>query len=238
MENLRNVRNIGISAHIDSGKTTLTERVLYYAGRIHVIKEVKGEGAVTMDHMELEKERGITITSAATTVQWEDHKINIIDTPGPRRFHGRGRALAPRPRRRRAGALRRRRRAVAVDHRRSPDEALRRAAAGVHQQDGPHRRQPGQRDPAAREQARPDGRPAADPDRRASRTSQGVIDLIDREAVYFDGEKGENVRREPIPAELTEAAERARQGMLEAPLDGLRRDHGAACSRSRRSRST
>ena len=81
MENLRNVRNIGISAHIDSGKTTLTERVLYYTGRTHVIKEVKGEGAV-MDHMELERERGITITSAATTVQWDDHKINIIDTPG------------------------------------------------------------------------------------------------------------------------------------------------------------
>jgi elongation factor G len=81
MENLRNVRNIGISAHIDSGKTTLTERVLYYAGRTHVIKEVRGEGAV-MDHMELEKERGITITSAATTVQWLDKKVNIIDTPG------------------------------------------------------------------------------------------------------------------------------------------------------------
>src|SRR5262249_18282662 len=81
MENLRNVRHIGISAHIDSGKTTLTERILYYTGRTHVIKEVKGEGAV-MDHMELERERGITITSAATTVQWGDHKINIIDTPG------------------------------------------------------------------------------------------------------------------------------------------------------------
>ena len=81
MENLSNVRNIGISAHIDSGKTTLTERVLYYTGRTHEIKEVKGEGAV-MDHMELEKERGITITSAATTVQWQDKKVNIIDTPG------------------------------------------------------------------------------------------------------------------------------------------------------------
>ncbi len=81
MENLKNYRNIGISAHIDSGKTTLTERMLYYTGRTHVIKEVKGEGAV-MDHMELERERGITITSAATTVQWNDYKINIIDTPG------------------------------------------------------------------------------------------------------------------------------------------------------------
>src|ERR1700677_4914732 len=81
MEDLRNVRNIGISAHIDSGKTTLTERVLYYSGKSHTIKEVKGEGA-KMDHMELEKERGITITSAATTVQWLDKKINIIDTPG------------------------------------------------------------------------------------------------------------------------------------------------------------
>src|SRR3984957_18436654 len=81
MENLRNVRNIGISAHIDSGKTTLTERVLYYAGRTHVMKEVKGEGDV-MDHMELERERGITITSAATPVQWNESKINIIDTPG------------------------------------------------------------------------------------------------------------------------------------------------------------
>src|SRR6476469_344455 len=81
MDNLRTLRNIGIAAHIASGKTTLTERVLYYTGRTHVIKEVKGEGAV-MDHMELERERGITITSAATTVQWLDKKINIIDTPG------------------------------------------------------------------------------------------------------------------------------------------------------------
>ena len=80
---LKNVRNIGISAHIDSGKTTLSERILYYCGRIHKIEDVKGGGdGATMDHMELEKERGITITSAATTVQWEDHTINLIDTPG------------------------------------------------------------------------------------------------------------------------------------------------------------
>ena len=76
-------RNIGISAHIDSGKTTLTERILYYAGKIHKIEEVRGGGdGATMDFMELEKEKGITITSAATSVYWKDKKVNIIDTPG------------------------------------------------------------------------------------------------------------------------------------------------------------
>src|SRR4026207_756884 len=80
---LSKVRNIGISAHIDSGKTTLSERILYYAGRIHRIGEVKGGGdGATMDYMDLERERGITITSAATTVEWNDHTINLIDTPG------------------------------------------------------------------------------------------------------------------------------------------------------------
>ena len=68
-------------AHIDAGKTTLTERVLYYTGRTHRIGEVH-DGAATMDWMEQEQERGITITSAATTCMWEDHRINIIDTPG------------------------------------------------------------------------------------------------------------------------------------------------------------
>jgi len=79
--NLEEVRNIGIMAHIDAGKTTLTERVLYYTGRTHRIGEVH-DGAATMDWMEQEQERGITITSAATTCIWEDHRINIIDTPG------------------------------------------------------------------------------------------------------------------------------------------------------------
>src|SRR5882672_8612665 len=74
-------RNIGIMAHIDAGKTTLTERVLFYTGRIHRVGEVH-EGAATMDWMEQERERGITITSAATTASWREHRINIIDTPG------------------------------------------------------------------------------------------------------------------------------------------------------------
>lgn len=80
-DELQNVRNVGIMAHIDAGKTTTTERILFYSGRVHRIGEVH-EGAATMDFMEQERERGITITSAATTVYWKGSKINIIDTPG------------------------------------------------------------------------------------------------------------------------------------------------------------
>jgi len=78
---LSSIRNVGIMAHIDAGKTTVTERILYYTGRIHRLGEVH-DGAATMDWMELEQERGITICSAATTCEWSDHRINIIDTPG------------------------------------------------------------------------------------------------------------------------------------------------------------
>lgn len=74
-------RNIGIMAHIDAGKTTTTERILFYTGKSYKIGEVH-EGGATMDWMEQEQERGITITSAATTCAWKDHRINIIDTPG------------------------------------------------------------------------------------------------------------------------------------------------------------
>jgi elongation factor G len=82
--NIDIVRNIGISAHIDSGKTTLSERILYYGGKIHAIHEVRGKDGVgaTMDSMDLEREKGITIQSAATQVSWDDHVINLIDTPG------------------------------------------------------------------------------------------------------------------------------------------------------------
>src|SRR5881398_1425719 len=78
---LDRVRNIGIMAHIDAGKTTTTERILYYTGRTHKLGEVH-EGAATMDWMAQEQERGITVTSAATTAEWRNHRINIIDTPG------------------------------------------------------------------------------------------------------------------------------------------------------------
>jgi elongation factor G len=80
---LDRIRNIGISAHIDAGKTTLSERILYYTGKIHKIEEVGGDGdGATMDYMELEREKGITITAAAITCFWNDTQINLIDTPG------------------------------------------------------------------------------------------------------------------------------------------------------------
>src|SRR5919106_2861380 len=84
MRHIAKVRNIGISAHIDSGKTTLSERILFYTKKIHKIEEVRGKSGVgaTMDFMDLEREKGITIQSAATYAEWKDYVINLIDTPG------------------------------------------------------------------------------------------------------------------------------------------------------------
>jgi elongation factor G len=214
MENLRNYRNIGISAHIDSGKTTLTERILYYTGRTHVIKEVKGEGAV-MDHMELEKERGITITSAATTVQWGDKKINIIDTPGHVDFT----VEVERSLRVLDGAV-----------------LVLCAVAGVQSQsitvDRQMKRYAVPRIAFINKMDRTGANPANVIQQLETKLGltaiplqlpigaesgfQGVIDLIDRKAIYFDGENGEEVRLESVPADMVEATERARQGLLEA----------------------
>ena len=80
-KDIKNIRNIGIMAHIDAGKTTTTERILYYTGKIHRMGEVH-DGNASMDWMEQEKERGITVTSAATTCYWRNKRVNIIDTPG------------------------------------------------------------------------------------------------------------------------------------------------------------
>jgi elongation factor G len=214
MENLRNYRNIGISAHIDSGKTTLTERVLFYAGRTHVIKEVKGEGAV-MDHMELEKERGITITSAATTVHWEDKKINIIDTPGHVDFT----VEVERSLRVLDGAV-----------------LVLCAVAGVQSQsitvDRQMKRYAVPRIAFINKMDRTGANPVSVIQQLETKLGltaiplqlpigaesnfQGVIDLIERKAIYFDGDNGEDIRYEPVPADMVEATERARQGLLEA----------------------
>src|SRR4051794_18743867 len=216
MENLRNVRNIGISAHIDSGKTTLTERVLYYSGRIHVINEVKGGGdGAVMDHMELEKERGITITSAATTVQWQDKKINIIDTPGHVDFT----VEVERSLRVLDGAV-----------------LVLCAVAGVQSQSITVDRQMKRYNVPRLAFINKMDRTGANPNNVVSQLEsklgltaiplqipigaemnfEGVVDLINREAVYYEGTKGDEVVRKPIPDHLKDAAERARQGMLEA----------------------
>src|SRR5262249_23417337 len=206
METLSNVRNIGISAHIDSGKTTLTERILYYSGKIHNVKEVRGEGA-TMDHMELEKERGITITSAATTVEWHGKKVNIIDTPGHVDFT----VEVERSLRVLDGAV-----------------LVLCAVAGVQSQSITVDRQMKRYNVPRIAFINKMDRTGANPNNVISQLEsklgltaiplqipigaesnfEGVIDLIERRAASFDGEKGETVRREPIPVEMIEPVER------------------------------
>lgn len=213
MENLRNVRNIGISAHIDSGKTTLTERVLFYAGKIHSVKEVRGEGA-TMDHMELEKERGITITSAATTVQWEDKKINIIDTPGHVDFT----VEVERSLRVLDGAVLVlcavagvQSQSITVDRQMKRYNVPRLAFINKMDRTGSN---PSNVVAQLRSKLGLNAVPLQIPI-GAESSFEGVVDLINREAVYFEGEKGDTVRRAPIPDDLKEEAEAARQDMLE-----------------------
>ena len=161
---LDRVRNIGIMAHIDAGKTTTTERILYYTGRTHKLGEVH-EGAATMDWMAQEQERGITITSAATTAFWRDHRINIIDTPGHVDFTVEVERQPARARRRGRRVRLRRGRAAAVRDGLAPGRPLRRAADRVHQQDGPHRRELLRRRAVDARPPRREPGAGADPDR-------------------------------------------------------------------------
>ncbi|MBN2021398.1 MAG: elongation factor G [Pirellulales bacterium] len=208
------LRNIGISAHIDSGKTTLSERILFYTGRIHRMQEVRGEGA-TMDHMDLERERGITITSAATTVDWGDARINLIDTPGHVDFT----VEVERSLRVLDGAV-----------------LVLCAVGGVQAQsltiDRQMRRYGVPRIAFVNKMDRIGADPARVTEQLRERLDcdahlmqlplgagadfQGVVDLLTGQALHFDGANGEDVRAEAIPAEMVEPARRARRHLLEA----------------------
>src|SRR5215472_12159470 len=211
---LAKLRNIGISAHIDSGKTTLSERILYYAGRIHRIQEVKGEGGATMDYMDLERERGITITSACTRVEWEDHLINIIDTPGHVDFT----VEVERSLRVLDGAILVlcavggvQSQSLTVDRQMKRYHIPRIAFINKMDRTGA--------DPAkviaqVKEKLGVTPLPLQIP-MGAEARFQGVIDLVRMEAVYFDGNNGETVRKEAIPEEYVDAARAARSHLLE-----------------------
>jgi elongation factor G len=211
------VRNIGISAHIDSGKTTLTERILYYTQRIHTIHDVKGKDGVgaTMDSMELEKERGITIASAATYCEWHDHEINIIDTPGH------------------------------VDFTIEVERSLRVldgavlvlcAVGGVQSQSITVDQQMKRYKVPSVAFVNKCDRSGANPFRVMGQLKEklghnavamqipigleadfsGVVDLVSMKAIYFDGDKGETVRIEDIPQELMTEALDKREVLMDA----------------------
>ena len=220
MADLSKVRNIGISAHIDSGKTTLSERILFYTGKIHAIHEVRGKDGVgaKMDSMDLEREKGITIQSAATYCTWGDFNINLIDTPGH------------------------------VDFTVEVERALRVldgavlvlcSVAGVQSQSITVDRQMRRYSVPRVAFINKCDRQGANPDRVAEQLREklahnpafvtytigledkleGVIDVINMQALYFDGEGGVDIRREPIPAALEEKAKELRHKLVEVASD-------------------
>lgn len=214
---IERVRNIGISAHIDSGKTTLTERILFYTKRIHAIHDVKGKDGVgaTMDSMELEKERGITIASAATFCEWMGHEINIIDTPGH------------------------------VDFTIEVERSLRVldgavlvlcSVGGVQSQSITVDQQMKRYKVPCIAFINKCDRSGADPSRVISQLQtklghnavamqlpigletdfRGIIDLITMKAFYFEGSNGEQVRIDEIPGELIQSSRQRREAMIDS----------------------
>jgi len=223
MTDLSRVRNIGISAHIDSGKTTLTERMLYYCGRIHKIRDVRGgDGGATMDHMELERERGITITSAATRVNWKndelnipEHVVNVIDTPGHVDFT----VEVERSLRVLDGAILVlcsvggvQSQSLTVDRQMKRYGVPRIAFINKMDRTGAN---PDKVMVAMREKLKTNAVPLQIPIGHEA-GFEGVVDLVQMQAVYFKGEEGEEIERTEIPAELQDKAKEARAEMLEA----------------------
>ncbi len=217
MEKISRIRNIGISAHIDSGKTTLSERILFYAGRIHRINEVKGNtgNGATMDFMELEKERGITITSAATQVVWNEKYINLIDTPGHVDFT----VEVERSLRVLDGAIMVlcsvggvQSQSFTVDQQMKRYRVPRIAFINKMDRTGADCERVCK---DIREKLALNAIPIQIP-MGSGEAFQGVIDLIKMEAVTFVGDNGDDVIREPIPAQYADAAQIARHTMLEA----------------------
>ena len=211
------IRNIGISAHIDSGKTTLTERILYYTKRIHAIHDVKGKDGVgaTMDSMELEKERGITIASAATYCEWKGYEVNIIDTPGHVDFT----IEVERSLRVLDGAI-----------------LVLCAVGGVQSQSITVDRQMKRYKVPCIAFINKCDRSGANPFRVISQLktklghnavamqipigleneAEGVVDLVSMKALYFDGDNGEIVREMEIPQNLLEEAKAKREELIDA----------------------
>ncbi len=217
MEKISKIRNIGISAHIDSGKTTLSERILFYAGRIHRMNEVKGNTGVgaTMDFMELEKERGITITSAATQVSWNDKCINLIDTPGHVDFT----VEVERSLRVLDGAIMVlcsvggvQSQSFTVDQQMKRYRVPRIAFINKMDRTGADYERVCK---DIREKLALNAIPIQIP-MGSGETFQGVIDLIKMQAATFLGDNGEDIEYQPIPSQYAEAAKTARHHMLEA----------------------
>lgn len=214
------MRNIGISAHIDSGKTTTSERILFYCNKIHAIHEVRGKDGVgaVMDNMELERERGITIQSAATQVQWKDYTINLIDTPGHVDFT----VEVERSLRVLDGAV-----------------MILCAVAGVQSQSITVDRQLKRYHVPRVAFINKCDRQGANPLRVRMQLREklglnaymmelpigledkleGVVDLISQKAIYFDGPNGEELRYGEIPANLVEDAKKYRKELIEAAIN-------------------
>ena len=214
---LTKVRNIGISAHIDSGKTTLSERILFYTGRIHKIEEVKGKSGVgaTMDSMDLEREKGITIQSAATFVTWGDCFINLIDTPGHVDFTIEvERALSVLD-----GAILVlcsvsgvQSQSITVDRQMRRYNVPRLAFINKMDRAGGDAFKVTRQ---LREKLRHNAVLVTYPI-GAEDKFEGVVDLLTREALYFDGDNGETIRKEPCPEHLKAGVEEYRLKLVEA----------------------